>query len=259
MSNTITPHPGAQSPFDAIRRVSEVGTEYWSARELMPLLGYGADWRNFAAVIEKARIAAQNQGENVSRLFGGVTEKGAGRPREDFHLSRFACYLVAMNGDPRKPEVAAAQSYFAIRTREAETQVQQVQVMTRDELLSRAVLEATSVISELKPKADRYDRFLAAEGDWSVSETAGVIQRSGAVIGERRLFDYLDECDWTFRDSKGKWRATQYAKDRGWLSEKPQGSWVDPETGRTHLRTPQVRVTAKGADRLVEMLRGRSA
>ena len=51
------------SPFDAIRRVSEVGTEYWSARELMPLLGYGADWRNFAAVIEKATIAAANQGD----------------------------------------------------------------------------------------------------------------------------------------------------------------------------------------------------
>lgn len=77
MSNTITPHPGAQSPFDAIRRVSEVGTEYWSARELMPLLGYGADWRNFAAVIEKATIAAANQGENPDRLFGGVTEKCA--------------------------------------------------------------------------------------------------------------------------------------------------------------------------------------
>ncbi|MFD0841180.1 phage antirepressor KilAC domain-containing protein [Williamsia serinedens] len=219
-------------------------------------MGYPT-WQHFEPVVERAKVAAHNQGFNVRTLFTVNREKSGGRPRTDYLLTRFAAYLVAMNGDPRKTEVAAAQSYFAVKTREAE--IARPVEMTREELLARAVLEADVAIRELKPKAERYDRFLAAEGDWSVSETAGVIQRAGAVIGERRLFDYLDENKWTFRDGKNKWRATQYAKERGWVSEKPQGSWVDPETGATHLRTPQVRITAKGADRLVGLLTGRTA
>lgn len=118
--NDLTRFDG-KSPFDQIKLKRMDGSEFWSARELMPLLGYGADWRNMLAVINKAITSAQNQGLDASTLFVGVTEKSAGRPREDFHLDRFACYLVAMNGDPRKPEVAAAQAYFAIRTHEAET------------------------------------------------------------------------------------------------------------------------------------------
>ncbi|MGW6376283.1 phage antirepressor KilAC domain-containing protein [Rhodococcus sp. NPDC055112] len=121
---TIPNEPeGGESPFDEIKRAGPDGAECWSAREYMASLGYGADWRNFVAVIEKAKIAASNQGYDVADHFVGVTENSGqqgGRPREDCHLSRFACYLVAMNGDPRKPEVAAAQAYFAIRTREAE-------------------------------------------------------------------------------------------------------------------------------------------
>lgn len=112
---------GAQSPFDQIRHTRDDGTEYWSARDLMPLMGYGADWRNLATAIDRARATAVNTGDDPEVLFGGVTEKSGGRPREDFHLTRYAAYLVAMNGDPRKPETAAAQAYFAVRTRQAET------------------------------------------------------------------------------------------------------------------------------------------
>lgn len=137
---------------------------------------------------------------------------------------------------------------------------EQPKIMTRDELLSRAVLEATTVIKELQPKADKFDRFLTADGDWSVSEAAGIIQRAGVIIGEQRLFDFLHEKRWTFRQKGKKWRAAQYAKERGWLAEKPQGEWTNPETGETHVRTPQTRVTPKGVDRLIEMLtEGRTA
>ena len=107
------------SPFDAIRRTREDGAEYWSARDLMPLLGY-PEWREFRPAVERAWKSAEAQGHAPEDLFGVITEKGLGRPREDVHLSRFACYLVAMNGDPRKPEVAAAQAYFAEEAREAE-------------------------------------------------------------------------------------------------------------------------------------------
>lgn len=108
------------SPFDAIRRTREDGTEYWSARDLMPLMDY-PKWQQFEPVIERACKAAENQGLDASALFRVITKKTGGRPQADFELTRFAAYLVAMNGDPRKSAVAAAQAYFAIRTREAET------------------------------------------------------------------------------------------------------------------------------------------
>lgn len=112
--------PGA-SPFDEICHEDERG-EYWSGRDLMPVMGYGADWRNFADAVTRAKAACTNSGEPVTRHFGDVTEKSnGGRPRADFRLTRYAAYLVAMNGDPRKPEIAAAQTYFAVKTREAET------------------------------------------------------------------------------------------------------------------------------------------
>lgn len=103
------------SPFDAIM----LPGERWSARDLMSQLGYGR-WENFAEAIDRAKSAALAQGYQADDLFRAATKRGAGRPAEDFHLSRFAAYLVAMNGDPRKPEIAAAQAYFAIKTREAE-------------------------------------------------------------------------------------------------------------------------------------------
>ncbi len=74
------------------RRVhADDGTEYWSARDLMPLMGY-PEWREFRPAIERAIASAEAQGETVSTLFGVITEKTAGRPRENFHLSRFACW-----------------------------------------------------------------------------------------------------------------------------------------------------------------------
>lgn len=125
---------GAASPFDSIRRVRPDGTEFWSARDLMPLLGYDR-CENFVSAIERAMVAANVQGYDTDGLFRGVTKKGAGRPQQDFELSRFACYLVAMNGDPRKPEVAAAQHYFAVKTREAETRP----ALTEDEIVHQAL------------------------------------------------------------------------------------------------------------------------
>ena len=113
------------SPFDAIRQVDGRG-EYWSARDLMPLLGYDK-WERFEGSIERAKAAAENTGATTANHFPGagrMVDIGSGARREirDYHLTRYACYLVAMNGDPRKPEIAAAQTYFATKTRQAELQ-----------------------------------------------------------------------------------------------------------------------------------------
>lgn len=115
----ITP-AGNVSPFDALRRVDADG-EFWSARDLMVPLGYSR-WESFSDAIERAKIAACNAGHDCDTAFSGRPENvaGGGPQRANFRLTRFGAYLLAMNGDPRKVEVAAAQSYFAIKTREAE-------------------------------------------------------------------------------------------------------------------------------------------
>src|SRR5579875_2323887 len=113
------------SPFDAIRHVDEQGREYWDARDLGKLLGY-TKYANFTKAIQKAEKACEESGEAVADHFPHVRKmipvgKGAQRPSDTVHLSRYACYLVIENSDPEgKPIVALGQTYFAIQTRRQE-------------------------------------------------------------------------------------------------------------------------------------------
>ncbi|HEV8192326.1 MAG TPA: BRO family protein [Ktedonobacterales bacterium] len=112
------------SPFEAIKRTTQDSGEYWEARELAEVLGY-TQWRNFVPVIEKAELACTGSNQSVSDHFAEVRKmvplgSGSQRGIQDFHLSRYACYLVVQNADPSKPIVALGQTYFAVRTREAE-------------------------------------------------------------------------------------------------------------------------------------------
>lgn len=151
----------SNSPFDAIKNTNpETGTEFWSARDLMPLMGYPR-WNEFKVPLERAMKSAEVQGNDVATLFRGSAEKTSGRPREDFHLTRFAAYLAAMNGDPNKPEVAAAQAYFAIKTREAETTKSPAE-LTRREILTLA-LEAEEKAEEQRQLAEKRQRALDAQ------------------------------------------------------------------------------------------------
>jgi DNA-damage-inducible protein D len=112
------------SPFEQIRYLTEVGDEYWSARELMNVLGY-AKWQRFREAIERAITACQLSGQEPSDHFTGIGKmvaigSGAKRKVEDFHLSRYACYLIIQNADPDKEIVALGQTYFAVQTRRQE-------------------------------------------------------------------------------------------------------------------------------------------
>ena len=110
--------------FEQLKLVNVHGAEYWSARDLQTLLGY-SQWRRFEEAISRAVTSCTQSGNNPANHFAGAGKMvtlGSGSQREvpDFHLSRFACYLIAQNGDPRKPEIAFAQKYFAIQTRRQE-------------------------------------------------------------------------------------------------------------------------------------------
>jgi len=111
-------------PFEKIKQIDENGNEFWFARDLSSVLGY-AKWENFSNVINRAMLACQNSGYSVSEHFPDIRKtiqmpKNAEKKVVDYKLSRYACYLVVQNGDPRKEIIALGQTYFAIQTRRQE-------------------------------------------------------------------------------------------------------------------------------------------
>ncbi|MBU4350937.1 DNA damage-inducible protein D [Patescibacteria group bacterium] len=123
MTNEITPYP-LHKEFESIKKIDENGVEYWGARELLPLLGY-EKWEKAEEVIGRAARSCINSGQDVDNHFhrtGKMVKIGSNTVREvrDYKLDRYACYLIAQNGDPNKPEIALAQTYFAIQTRRQE-------------------------------------------------------------------------------------------------------------------------------------------
>jgi len=137
--------------FDAIAN-EKSGVEYWLARELQGLLEY-TEWRNFLQVVEKAKTACYNAGQAIEDHFVDVNKmvplgSGSERSIEDIMLSRYACYLIAQNGDPRKDAIAFAQSYFAVQTRKQEVLEQRIALIER--LCAREKLIATETGANLR-------------------------------------------------------------------------------------------------------------
>src|SRR5699024_6516904 len=172
----------AQSPFDSIKRTGEDGAEYWSARDLMPLMGYPR-WNEFQVPIMRAMKAAENQGQDVLNNFRGSTEVKKSGQRgpagTDYELTRFAAYLVAMNGDPNKPEVAAAQAYFAVQTRVAETQAPAL-ALPQDYASALRELANTVEAKELAEKRAQEQAELAAKRALEIEAQAPAVEKAAA-------------------------------------------------------------------------------
>ncbi len=123
--------------FEEIKHVDENGVEFWYARELQTVLDY-KEWRKFNGVIEKAKAACQNSGISAFEHFVGADKmvqigSGAYREQIDYKLTRYACYLIAQNGDSRKKVIAIAQTYFAVQTRKQEISEKEYSMLTEEE------------------------------------------------------------------------------------------------------------------------------
>ena len=137
--------PQSSLSFESLKMHNEHGVEYWSARDLQPCLGY-SQWRSFENAIQKAVESCKQSGNNPEHHLADASKmilrgKGASLEVNDYHLSRFACYLIAQNGDPRKPEIAHAQKYFAIQTRRQEVSEQMAADLERVETRQQVSME----------------------------------------------------------------------------------------------------------------------
>lgn len=137
MNNINKVNKYTNKKFEEIKHIDENGVEYWYARELMPILQY-SNWQNFEKIIEKAKISCENSDISMFDHFTDVNKtikmpKGATKVINDYKLSRYACYLIAQNGDSRKKVIALAQTYFAVQTRKQEINEKEYSMLTEDE------------------------------------------------------------------------------------------------------------------------------
>jgi DNA-damage-inducible protein D len=174
------------------------GVECWSARELQILLGY-SKWENFANVIVKAKTACEKVGHSVLEHFPDVRKtipmpKGAEKEIDDYLLTRYACYLIAQNGDPRKEQIAFAQTYFAVQTRKAELIEQRLLEVER--VRARAKLQETEkILSGILYERGVNDKSFAiirSKGDQALFRlNTATLKRKMGVPSSRPLADFL--------------------------------------------------------------------
>ncbi|MFC4337101.1 phage antirepressor KilAC domain-containing protein [Salininema proteolyticum] len=287
MSNTGAPYTGSDtahddlpvdtSPFEQARHRDPDG-DYWLASELLPLLG--AD-PSSPEPVSRAMISCQASGVNsldhfkevgTNPLFDEAVPDDApeglpSRTRDrDVRLTRYAAYLVAMNGDPRRREVASAQAYFTTATQASETPYAGQIPKSFSEALELAARQARGLekqglhMDRLEPAARAWDSLASTRGDVAVGDAAKILSRDRRIlIGQHRLFAALERFGWIYRSQEEDhaWRAYQSAVDNGRLVERVR-SFEHPVSGERIIAAPQIRVTPKGlADLRTKLARRR--
>jgi len=175
------------------------GIEYWLARELQELLGY-ADWRNFLNAVDKAKESCKTTAETVSDHFVDVTKtipmpKGATKDVPDIMLTRYACYLIAQNGDPKKEQIAFAQSYFALQTRKQEMLEERIQLMERLQAREKLAATETELSKNIYERGVDNKGFanIRSKGDWALfgGYNTSAMKRKLGIAENRPLADFL--------------------------------------------------------------------
>ena len=182
-----------------VRKFPDTGVEFWCARDLQFLLGY-AQWKNFAKVIDKAITACQTAGYDPKDHFAGISKmvdlgSGAKREIEDIALTRYACYLIAQNGDPAKEPIAFAQTYFAVQTRKQEViekRLAEAERVSARRKLTHSEKELSGVIFDRVRESESFGR-IRSKGDMALfgGRTTQDMKRKLGVPEARPLADFL--------------------------------------------------------------------
>jgi DNA-damage-inducible protein D len=188
------------SSFDTLaRQIPDENTEFWYAREIMTALGYDR-WENFSKVIHKASIACETAGGVVANHFRGVTKmvpigSGAERPVDDIMLTRYACYLIAQNGDPRKEAIAFAQTYFAVQTRKQELIEERLRLQERLQARQKLTESETELSRNIYERGVDDQGFgrIRSKGDAALfgGNTTAQMKNKLAMPSNRPLADFL--------------------------------------------------------------------
>jgi DNA-damage-inducible protein D len=175
------------------------GVEYWLARELQELLGY-SDWRNFLNAVDKAKESCKTTGEAVLDHFVDITKmvkigSGAERKKDDIMLTRYACYLIAQNGDPKKEQIAFAQSYFAIQTRKQELLEERIRLNERLQAREKLAATETELSKNIYERGVDNKGFanIRSKGDWALfgGLTTSNMKKKLGIPENRPLADFL--------------------------------------------------------------------
>ncbi|MEW2566090.1 phage antirepressor KilAC domain-containing protein [Streptomyces sp. NPDC047070] len=264
MDTTLPPEeddPGG-SLFDRLMLLDHHGQECWSARDLHSPMGYDK-WERFEVAINRAIVAAEGSGLNPLDHFRGASKAITGgrwgrQTVSDYRLTRYACYLIAMNGDPRKPEIAAAQTYFAVRTREAEARQQPADVSSPEGILAlaekfvEAARELVLTKKELAiaaPKAGKWDAFCDSDGLIDMAAASKALYKITGGLGRTKFMEMLRREDIRFLQIQNPRLPyechTKAGRAEVKFVETPNGQWVE-----------QTFFTGRGLDWLVDRLGG---